>query len=314
MELFRIQAAMSSKKNKQQITQLHQLLASKLTIKLHNDIADATEGSVFQCQLENDEMIVCLPQLPQFQLAIHGSNIYEAAAAIVAEFIVEQLETQIMAEMIGRKYGSYSKADRESILQFSQIVLQGEDWDGYGAKFMEADQKRRKKMIAAELFDYWSVESFLLLEGFITFRLASYRQELNEVIEYALDEFVLDKQYKEFIDLLKYFVYLQETKQEIVHLFHYSGQDFTLYDNQFEPITVENTSDAIVAEMIETEMNMNDMVLSSLIAVSPAKIMIHTKVPQQQIIRTIVAIFENRVTICSKCTHCSKLATDGSQS
>ncbi|MFD2117665.1 sporulation protein YtxC [Paenibacillus yanchengensis] len=313
MELFRIQAVVNGERNKKYIAQLQQLLACEMTVELHKYTFDTAGEPLFELNLKNDNTIVCLPKLPQFQLIKHGPIIYKAAAAIVADFIVQHLESHMMEQMIARKYASYSKTDRASILQFSQIVLQGEDWDGYGAKFIEADQKRRKQVIATELFDYWSTDSLLLLEGFTTFRLAAYRQELNEVIEYALDEFVLEKQYKEFIDLLKYFVYLQDTKQEVVHLFHYSGQDFTLYDKNFEPITVEHNSDAIVAEMIETEMNMNDMVLSSLIAVSPAKIIVHTKVPQQQIIRTIASIFENRVTVCSQCAHCSKLATEGSQ-
>ena len=54
----------------------------------------------------------------------------------------------------------------------------------------------------------------------MTFRLQSYEQELREMAEYAVDEFMLDQQYEEFVSLLKYFVYFQEPKMPLVHVIH----------------------------------------------------------------------------------------------
>jgi hypothetical protein len=57
--------------------------------------------------------------------------------------------------------------------------------------------------------------------------------------------------------------------------------------------------------MLETEMNIEDMVISSLISVSPKHITIHTRQPDMQVIRTIETIFDQRVTICERCVSCS---------
>ena len=50
---------------------------------------------------------------------------------------------------------------------------------------------------------------------------------------FAVDEYVMDQQYQEFISLLKYFVRMQEVKLPIVHVLHKGGSEFALYDEQF---------------------------------------------------------------------------------
>ncbi|MOA34458.1 YtxC-like family protein [compost metagenome] len=117
---------------------------------------------------------------------------------------------------------------------------------------------------------------------------------------------MLDKQYQEFISLLKYFVCLQDTKVAMVHLLHKGGHDFMLYDESFKPLNPNPPSDKLVAEMLETEMNIEDMVISSLISVSPRHITVHTRQPDMQVIRTIETIFDQRVSVCESCASCSR--------
>ncbi|MNR22529.1 YtxC-like family protein [compost metagenome] len=55
--------------------------------------------------------------------------------------------------------------------------------------------------------------------------------------------------------------------------------------------------------MLESEMNMEDMIVSTLITVSPEQIVIHTRYPDQPIMRTLETIFEHRVKLCTDCGH-----------
>lgn len=301
MELFTVSLPASLQKSANKLTDL---LKEQTLVDLH--IGSTTDQPEVIEFLQISELEVrCQAILPHFQLKTHGQTVYHAAALAVAEFVVSELEPGMLAAIIRKKYRNNHAADAAAIEKYCHDLLHGKEWDGLGTKFLDADRLRRKNKVAVEVELFLQENTQLNVKGFTAFRLEPYRKELAEVVEYALDEYVLDKQYQEFISLLKYFVFLQDTKLPMVHLLHKGGHDFMLYDNGFQPLDPNPPSDRIVAEMLETEMNIEDMVISSLIAVSPKHITIHTRQPDMQVIRTIETIFDQRVTICVQCVSCS---------
>jgi len=314
MELFCLTLPNEADKLERWTEVLQKQLYDCINSDLHIHNKTSQKAGLISLEITADKRIKCRANLPAFQLLQHGDLVYKGAAEAIAQFVISELEHLMLSNIIQRKYSHYSRLDKEAIHKYSSSMLAGQDWDGLGAKFHEADQARRKRKIADEAADYLQIETDLHLSGFITFRLEGYRKELYEIVDYAMDEFMLDKQYQEFISLLKYFVFLQDTKVDQVHLLHKGGQEFQLYDSSFRSIEPEHATDRIVAEMIETEMNIDDMVISSLISVSPKHITIHTKHPQQQVIRTIESIFDQRVTICQNCISCSSQVDEMTQS
>ncbi|MGG1637359.1 putative sporulation protein YtxC [Paenibacillus sp. FSL K6-3182] len=301
MELFTVSLPASLQKS---VNKLTQLLKEQALVDLH--IGSKTEQTaVIEFQQVSDQNISCLALLPHFQLKTHGHIVYKAASLAIAEFVVSEMEPGMLAAIIRRKYRHNSSADTAAIERYCHDLLHGKEWDSLGTRFLDADRLRRKSKVAAEVELFLHDNTELNVKGFTTFRLEPYRKELAEVVEYALDEYVLDKQYQEFISLLKYFVFLQDTKLPMVHLLHKGGHEFMLYDEKFQPLDPNPPTDRIVAEMLETEMNIEDMVISSLIAVSPKHITIHTRQQDMQVIRTIQTIFDQRVTLCTQCASCS---------
>ena len=71
---------------------------------------------------------------------------------------------------------------------------------------------RRIQMLKEQLIALLEENPQLSLDGFLKFRIQEYKEELREIAEYAIDEFMMDRQYQEFISLLQYFVYIQEAK------------------------------------------------------------------------------------------------------
>ena len=314
MELFCLTLPNEIDKLERWTKDLQKLLYDCINRDLHIHNKTKLKADLVSLEVTVDKRIKCRANLPAFQLMQHGDLVYKGASEAIAQFVVSELEHIMLSSIIQRKYSHYSRIDKEAIHKYSSGMLAGQDWDGLGAKFHEADQARRIRKVAEEVANYLQIETDLNLSGFITFRLEAYRKELYEIVDYAMDEFMLDKQYQEFISLLKYFVYLQDTKIDQVHLLHKGGQEFQLYDSSFRLIEPEHATDRIVAEMIETEMNIDDMVISSLISVSPKHITVHTKHPQQQVIRTIESIFDKRVTICQNCISCSNQVDEVTQS
>jgi hypothetical protein len=245
------------------------MLTEQAVVDLHiGSNAESTAGVEFEVVSEQE--IWCQAVMPHFQLQLHGPAIYKAASKAIAEFVISELEPGMLASIIRKKYRNHSLAESAAIEKYCHDLLHGKEWDGLGTRFLDADRLRRKGKVAAEIERYLQDHTELNITGFATFRLEPYRRELTEVVEYALDEYVLDKQYQEFISLLKYFVFLQDTKVPMIHLLHKGGHDFILYDESFK--------------LLDT---------------------IHTRQPEMQVIRTIETIFDQRVTVCVQCVSCS---------
>lgn len=287
------------------IDKLHTLLTERANVDLHMAEQKQFAKTSIVYRIEEPCFIVCEGQLPGFQLKSDGPAVYKSAAGAIAEFVISELEPEMLSTIIRKRYKTNPSMDAAIIEKYCHELLHGKEWESLGSRFHEADRARRKNKISEELEKYLQEETELNLGGFMTFRMMSYRNELTEIVEYALDEYVLDKQYQEFISLLKYFVQLQETKVPLVHLLHKGGHDFTLYNESFQPLEPKPPSDRIVAEMLETEMNIEDMVISSLISVSPKQITVHTRHPDMQVIRTIDTIFDGRVKVCVQCSSCA---------
>lgn len=287
---------------------LGKLLKENLNADLHKTDHSRGDDSELPVYIEDrdGDKLYCKGILPKFHLRTHGPAIFKAAAAAIAEFVVADMESEMLRSIIVRKYPATRQGEDRRILTYCNELLLGREWDGLGSKFREADRTRRKQKVSQEIKHYLREGITLNLGGFAAFRLASYRKELAEIVDYAMDEYAMDKQYQEFISLLKYFVQMQDEKVAHVHVLHKGGQEFAMYDNRFQPIEAKPSPDRIVAEMLETEMNMEDMVVSTLISVAPGQITIHTRQPELQVIRTLQTIFEGRVKLCVKCPSCTE--------
>lgn len=294
MELFTLTLPNASR---EEVLSLSKLLQQELG-DLHKEQTVIQLDVTFGEQLSS---IACSGVLPDFQLARHGAEVWNRSARALAEFILSAKEEQLLRALI-QKYTSYEPEECVKIEDYCLLLLSGGDDTGG----QEARRRRKKKVMRA-IRSYLEEQTSLHLDGFIRFRLQPYMAELQEVVDYAVDEFVLERQYQEFIALLKYFVYIQETKVPLAHLMHSGGHDFTLLDEDLQPLEPKHVMDGIFVEMVDCDMEMEDMIVSTLINVSPQNIVIHTREPDSQVIKTIQQIFETRVHVCVRCNACQSM-------
>lgn len=220
--------------------------------------------------------------------------------AIALHFIIEH-EERTIERIIRKDYAYDVDEDVFAIKKYCQHVMDDDQVD----QLMDRNTGYRNIVVPRAEVLSSAIESFLSekhqchmdLAGFVRFRAGEYKKELYEIIEHAIDEFIMEKQYQDFISLLKYFVYVQEVKIPLAHLVHNGDYDFTLLDQQLQPIET-SMSEGVVLEMLERDLGYEDMIVSTLIHVSPARIKIHTKEKDMQVIRTILQIYEGRAELC----------------
>ena len=85
------------------------------------------------------------------------------------------------------------------------------------------------------LQDYFSHYDYVNVDGLIRFRLRMWLKYLRKTLDLVVDDFLLEKEYQEFIKLLKYFVSLQDPKTKQIHVVLNEDGSYLFYDHAFQP-------------------------------------------------------------------------------
>lgn len=134
------------------------------------------------------------------------------------------------------------------------------------------------------------------IDGFMTFRTKELKDKINSIIEKIVEEHMVEKEYKEFIKLLKYFVNIQESKIDEINIFILEDGSYSIIDKEGNDIT-----EKILGEFLESdlslEVNKDDVLISGLITYCPKKIVIHNmkNCKNKEVINTIKNVFPKRV-------------------
>lgn len=276
------------------LTQINEELIyiDKQEVEFIIDQIEEKQGTSIICSVksDNDE----IEEQKFFIFKVHVSN-------ALAEYIIKNYEIKMLTRIINTNYCYFSQEERKEILGIALKLLSGEQKDFIQCLFT----LRRKNIIARKLIDYLNTENSILIDGFVNFRLKEYVKYLEEVIEKAVDEFLLQREYREFIRLLRYFVEIQEPKYDIVHVIATSDKKYALLDSEKREITNECIKD-FICEITEGEINYDDLLVSSLITLAPRKIVIHCtgQIRNKELFDTITNVFVDRVNICKGCDLC----------
>ncbi len=219
-------------------------------------------------------------------------------ANCLAEIIIEEWETLLIGKIIREKFYYYNEEEKEAILNKTKKMLNPAGLNSY-------HQHQRKEKVMQRILEYLELSKNLIVEGFISFRLKDYQEELELIVNTAVDELLMEKEYQEFIRLLKYFVEIQEPRIEKVQIVFKNNGKFSLLDEKDKPIKHE-CLDGLMIDLIENEINYEDLLISALITLAPQGLILHkeSEVESNETIKTIEKVFGNRVIICSGCSKC----------
>lgn len=257
-------------------------------------VVDIEGATSVLCNLEEEGLFS--KKASQYELLkYHVSN-------ALADYIIQQYEEKILARIINSNYGYFNSIDKKEIMEISKRIIRNDDKVFFNTLF----QIRRRNLIVKKLLEYFEGSSSIILDGFINFRLKEYNKELEEIIDNAVDDFLIEREYKEFIRLLKYFVEIQDSKFNVVHVIMEYDDNYILLDDKKQEITNECIQE-FVTELSETEISHDDLLVSSLITLAPKNIVVHNweRFKNKKLLDTIKNVFSGKVVLCSGCDICS---------
>ncbi len=221
-------------------------------------------------------------------------------ANALSDLIVNEWERSILRQLLQSQYECFNQGEQKVILSSASRSLDCRS-DGRPDLFRKVERKGR---VLRLILDYLNSQQEINLDGFITFRLQDYREQLGDAVGQAVDDFLMEKEYLEFVNLLRYFVEAQEPKLKLVHVMILPKGAFRLMDERGATVTKEYLAKSFLE--IDTEVNSDDLLVSALITLAPERIVLHcpTELDRMEALDTIRSVFEGRVTTCRGCHLC----------
>ena len=220
----------------------------------------------------------------------------------LTEVIIEHYEHRILKKIAKANFFYLSEKERSSVTDNALKLLKDEKMMLPGGFY----KATRRSKIMRSILEYLEVENEINIDGFVNFRLSAYINELSDTMERALEIFVAEREYNEFIKLLRYFVEIQECKIDTIHLCQSKDGRYIMYDENRNRVS-SDYFDELRSEILDDTINYDDLLISTLITISPKRITIHDieSFKNKELVQTIMNVFAERISICDKCELCS---------
>ncbi|MGH4118581.1 putative sporulation protein YtxC [Clostridium sp.] len=166
----------------------------------------------------------------------------------------------------------------------------------------------RKNIVIDKITNCIEENNEINIRGFLTFRAKALRLDLECVVDKVVEEYMIEKEYDEFINLLKYFVEVQESKVDEVNIIIGKNGEYYLRDIEGNDL-MENMIMELPGVKFDSEENQEELIISTIITNAPKKIIIHCvdHCKNKELIQTINKVFVNRVYYCDKCSACENI-------
>jgi len=257
-------------------------------INLHRK--DLKKTSLLLCKLECGNDIYT-----QKKWRLVAANIIAGA---VAENILGFWEHHIVGKII---YENYFYLNDEDLPVIKKSVLQRLKKDNNNHNYYK-NKILHENLMYFRLVDFLSENNYLDMEGFISFRLKNYVGMLNDMVDEAVEEYLLEREYIEFVDLLRSLTGLNEIKKEEVHVVFKTESSVELLDEKFLPIRCDYLDNYFSGILNEDEIIYDDLLVCVLIAISPKRIVLHYKSEMHPaVLHTLKKVFPARVKECTDC-------------
>lgn len=221
------------------------------------------------------------------------SLFFNQLSDIITDCIIKFYEEKILSHIINFNYFYFDSYEKDEIKKDCLNILKLKNISNYANK---------RETIWVSVFEYIMEHNSMILSGFVNFRISDYTKSLDYIVDVSVNKFILEKEYREFIDLLKLYIYSKKPNKELIHLI-YMGEDSILLDENKNIISVsKNVFNA--KYLSDITFSSNDYILNTLLDLLPEKINVHLINIEDDFIKTLKSIFEKRLYICTDCDIC----------
>lgn len=220
---------------------------------------------------------------------------YSTLSNIITKTIIKYYEEDLIYSNINLNYFYFNSYEKKKILENTITSL-------------------TDKTISNTRYDYINNEIYkniinshsLYLQAFINFNLPTYNTFLNNQIDNAVNKFLIDKEYLEFVNILRLYIKSEseDSKTNHLHLIYKDKTSIIIDDNKNIVSCNDNMKKAKYVSDIS--FSSNDFALNTLLNLVPKKITLHlVDGYPDEFINTLKLIFQDRIMVCEDCDICN---------
>jgi len=200
------------------------------------------------------------------------SEVKDAVASGLSHVVIDEYERVLVQRLIEDNYAYLSSRDREVLRRKVSLRLNGRQ-SRYGPRSGLAEKNRRKSRVWAKLAEYLESENEIVLEGFITFRLKDYLEDLFDVVEKTAEDYLTEREYQEFLKLLRHFMSRQKDAASEINVVR-QGDVYSVLDHKMEPVSGE------VGRFLREppggfDLGVDDLIVSAVVTLAPQRTVWH---------------------------------------
>lgn len=228
-------------------------------------------------------------------LGTEYTKFYSCISNLITKSIIHCCERDLIYSNINLNYFYFNSYEKKSIVENTISLLSDEEIAHI-----------RYDYINNEVFEIIKSKHSFYFQAFINFHLNNYINFLNSQIDIAVNKFLIDKEYLEFVNLLRLYIKSESNDSRIEHL-------NLIYKNKSSIITDDNKKIISCNDNIkkakyisDISFSSNDYALNTLLNLVPKKITLHLVDGYvDEFINTLKLIFQDRITVCADCDICN---------
>jgi putative sporulation protein YtxC len=268
--------------------------AGELLVYLQKELMKTdAPGEGFIVNQEHDDGLIAVECNKKEKLR-ESNPLVEQLSPVLADYLMNAYEGMLLNRVAKRNYGYLRPDERREIIILAQKKLRENDQNFFDTVI----RIRRRNLVTRKLADFLNQSNHIILEGFVTFRMQEYVKELEEIVDWAVRQYLVEKEYQEFIRLLSCFVQMQKPKFQCVHVIAEKDSSFSIYDENMERVEdqwfhdlAEDQNDGVIKE--------EDLLISFLISAAPKQVILHnaSEITNKELLETVQQVFAGRVTV-----------------
>ena len=202
--------------------------------------------------------------------------------------VFDNFEYELLKKLTIQNYFYFDSIETNKVLNICEEILCDSD---------EFAFENRYNILFDSFYEHISSNNKLYLTGFLFFKNKKYFKHLEDTIDIAVNKFIIEREYLEFISLLKVYINSHSSEISLVNLY-YDESKPKLFDEDNNIIDVR-ADNFDMKYLSDISFSSNDYILNALLTLIPQKIIIHLQdTKTDDFINTLSLIFENRITIC----------------
>ena len=128
---------------------------------------------------------------------------------------------------------------------------------------------------------------------------------LDNRVDLSVDNFLVEREYTEFVNLLKIYISSKPPVSNLIHLVYINGESILLDENHK---IIEAKSTVLSAKYLsDITFSTNDYALNTLLTLLPKTLKIHLSSEKDEFINTLESVFDKRVDFCNNCGLCKEI-------